>query len=95
MGTNREMTFFQLLTSKEVKREVKRKPELPPVSEMVIESIMALKDPPRKGSTLRAIKETIGLNWPVKEASLYYLLGLALLLTREKVASYSQLCSWL
>ena len=64
------------MTSKEVKREVKRKPELPPVSEMVIESIMALKDPPRKGSTLRAIKETIGLNWPVKEASLYYLLGL-------------------
>lgn len=51
-----------MVTSKAV---VKRKPDLPPVSEMVIESIKALKDPPRKGSTLRAIKETIGLNWPV------------------------------
>ena len=100
MGTNREMTFFQLLTSKEVKREVKRKPELPPVSEMVIESIMALKDPPRKGSTLRAIKETIGLNWPVKEASLFYLLGLTatnvllILWSTMELASYSKLCSW-
>ena len=77
------MAFFQLLTSKEVKREVKRKPELPPVSEMVIESIMALKDPPRKGSTLRAIKETIGLNWPVKESTLSYLLGLSASNERE------------
>jgi hypothetical protein len=32
---------------------------------MVVESIKALKDPPRKGSTLRTIKETISLNWPV------------------------------
>lgn len=39
--------------------------DFPPVSEMVIESIKALKDPPRKGSTLRSIKETITLNWPV------------------------------
>ena len=54
------------MTSKSV---IKRKPELPPVAEMVIESIKALKDPPRKGSTLRAIKETIGLNWPVKTLS--------------------------
>ncbi len=32
---------------------------------MVIESIKALKDPPRKGSTLGSIKETISLNWDV------------------------------
>lgn len=41
------------------------KPKLPPVSEMVIESIKALKDPPKKGSTLRSIKETIEMNWPI------------------------------
>jgi hypothetical protein len=47
-------------------KDKKSESSLPPVSEMVTESIMALKDPPRKGSTLRAIKETIALNWPVK-----------------------------
>jgi len=47
---------------------VKAKPEkekLPPVSEMVVESIKALKDNPKKGSTLRSIKETIEMNWPI------------------------------
>ncbi len=60
-----EFFKLQLVTSKEVKK--KEKAELPPVSVMVIESIKALKEPPRKGSTLRAIKETISLNWPVKK----------------------------
>ena len=32
------------------------KPKLPPVSEMVIESIKALKEHPRKGSSLRDIR---------------------------------------
>ena len=32
------------------------KPKLPPVSEMVIESIKALKENPRKGSSLRDIR---------------------------------------
>jgi len=41
------------------------KPKLPPISEMVVESIKALKDPPRRGSSLRSIKETIEMNWPV------------------------------
>lgn len=35
------------------------------VSEMVIDSIRALGDNPKKGSTLRAIKETISMNWSV------------------------------
>lgn len=38
---------------------------LPKVSEMVIDCIKALKDNPKKGSTIGAIKETIGLNWQV------------------------------
>ena len=37
----------------------------PPVSEMVLESIKALRDPPRRGSTLRSIRDTILLNWNV------------------------------
>jgi len=41
------------------------KPKLPPVSEMVIESIKALKEHPRKGSSLRDIRETIEMNWTV------------------------------
>jgi len=41
------------------------KPKLPPVSEMVIESIKALKENPRKGSSLRDIRETIEMNWTV------------------------------
>merc|ERR1711974_511628 len=36
------------------------KPKLPPVSEMVIESIKALKENPRKGSSLRDIRERGG-----------------------------------
>lgn len=32
---------------------------------MVIESIKALKDKPKKGSSYGSIKETILLNWPV------------------------------
>jgi len=51
------------MTSKAIKKKVVD--DFPPVSAMVIESIKALKDPPRKGSTLRSIKETISLNWPV------------------------------
>jgi len=39
------------------------KEQFPPVKVMVVESIKALKDPPRLGSTLGAIKETILLNW--------------------------------
>jgi len=41
------------------------KPKLPPVSEMVIDSIKALKENPRKGSSLRDIRETIEMNWTV------------------------------
>jgi hypothetical protein len=65
LSKHNEFFKLQLVTSKEVKK--KEKAELPPVSVMVIESIKALKEPPRKGSTLRAIKETISLNWPVKK----------------------------
>jgi len=55
------------------KQQHKRKPppppepkfKLPKVSEMVTDSILALKENPKKGSTLGAIKETILLNWSV------------------------------
>ena len=53
------------LQSKKQAKKQPPKPKLPPVSEMVIESIKALKDPPKKGSSLRSIKETIEMNWPV------------------------------
>merc|ERR1712179_512890 len=54
---------------KGVKPAPKQKKEyMPPVSEMVYESIKALKDHPKKGSTLSSIKETISLNWPVDMA---------------------------
>ena len=43
----------------------KKTPQFPKTSEMVIDSIKALKENPRKGSTLGTIKETILLNWPV------------------------------
>ena len=46
-------------------KKKKESEKFPPVSVMVIESIKALKDPPKKGSTLGAIKETILLNWNV------------------------------
>lgn len=39
------------------------RPSFPPVSEMVCESIRALKDNPKKGSSFATIKETILLNW--------------------------------
>nr|ACO12357.1 Chromobox protein homolog 5 [Lepeophtheirus salmonis] len=40
-------------------------PNLPAVSVMVIESIKALNEDPKKGSTFGAIKDTILRNWPV------------------------------
>ena len=58
-------------SKKQQQQKLKKRPappekqSFPPVSEMVIRSIKALKDNPRKGSTLGAIKETIALNWPV------------------------------
>lgn len=42
-----------------------KKEKIPPVAEMVIDSIKALGANPRNGSTLRSIKETILLNWPI------------------------------
>ncbi|XP_059088238.1 eukaryotic translation initiation factor 5B-like [Tigriopus californicus] len=35
----------------------------PPLKEMIIDCIKALKDNPKKGSTLGSIKETISMNW--------------------------------
>ena len=60
-GKSKFVKSKKLTPNKE--RKIER--DFPPVAEMVIESIKALKDPPRKGSTLRTIKETIALNWPV------------------------------
>ena len=44
------------LQSKKQAKKQPPKPKLPPISEMVIESIKALKDHPKKGSSLRSIK---------------------------------------
>jgi len=52
-------------------KEKKAASNFPPVSEMVIDSILALKEPPKKGSTLRTIKDTIALNWPVGFLNLF------------------------
>jgi len=42
-----------------------KKEKIPPVSEMVIDSIKALGANPKKGSNLRSIKTTILLNWTI------------------------------
>jgi len=53
------------LQSKKQAKKQPPKPKLPPISEMVIESIKALKDHPKKGSSLRSIKDTIEMNWTI------------------------------
>jgi hypothetical protein len=44
---------------------VAQKEKIPPVGEMVVDSIKALGANPKKGSNLRSIKGTILLNWPI------------------------------
>jgi hypothetical protein len=44
---------------------VAQKEKIPPVADMVVDSIKALGANPKKGSNLRSIKSTILLNWPI------------------------------
>jgi len=58
-----EVPVKQRKSAKQTKKSVVKKPELPKVGEMVVSAIKKLRDKPRKGSSLAAIKGCLAEEW--------------------------------
>merc|ERR1712012_666333 len=58
-----EVPVKQRKSAKQTKKSVVKKPELPKVGEMVVSAIKMLRDKPRKGSSLAAIKGCLAEEW--------------------------------